>query len=41
MADLNPALPPRAAKPDALTPKFMTAVIAAVVVAGSISAARC
>ena len=35
MADLNPAPPrPAAAKPDTLTPKFMTAVIAAVVVAG-------
>ena len=35
MADLNPAPPrPAAAKPDTLTPKFMTAVIAAVVVGG-------
>jgi predicted PurR-regulated permease PerM len=34
MADLNPAPPRPAAKPDALTPKFMTTVIAAVVVGG-------
>ncbi|HZQ41247.1 MAG TPA: hypothetical protein VFA87_10645, partial [Rhizomicrobium sp.] len=34
MADLNPAASRPAAKPDTLTPKFMTAVIAAVVVGG-------
>ncbi|HXB51332.1 MAG TPA: hypothetical protein VNU69_01135 [Rhizomicrobium sp.] len=42
MSELNAQAPrPVAAKPDTLTPKFMAAVIAGVVVSASISAARC